>query len=147
MHRHRSGTAVAVIAADVSGFSDEDGAGRRDGAGGRDSAGRQGGTGRQRATEWRAQAAERMLAVIRPSAAATRVGSDEFAFLFHDLRDPVQASEIAGQICDAARCPPASDDMPGPIAVRVGVAVADRPDTSETLITGARVAARVRPYG
>ena len=53
MHRHRSGTVVAVIAADVSGFSDQDGAGRR------------------RATEWRGQAAERMLAVIRPSAAAT----------------------------------------------------------------------------
>ena len=128
-HRHWTGRVVAAIVADVGGVSDEAGAGRR------------------RAAEWRSQAAGRMLAVIGVTAAATRVGTDEFAFLRHDLRDPAQASEIAGQIYDAAGCPPASDDMPGPIAVSVGVAVAERPDTSDALITGARVAARVRPYG
>jgi GGDEF domain-containing protein len=109
-HRHRTGTVVAVIVADVSGFSDEAGAGRR------------------LAAEWRSQAAGRMLAVTGPTATAARVGTDEFAFLCHDLRDPAQASEIAGRIGDAARCPPVGDDMPGSIAVTVGIAVATRHD-------------------
>jgi hypothetical protein len=36
--------------------------------------------------------------------------------------------------------------MPGSIAVTVGIAVATRHDTAETLITGARVAARRQQY-
>jgi len=123
-HRHRTGTVVAAIVADVGGLSDE------------------AGPGRQRAAEWRSQAAGRMLAVIGATAAATQIGTDKFMFLRHDLRDPAQASELAGQICDAARQPPASRDWPGTIAISVGIAVATRHDTAETLITGAQVAAR-----
>ena len=123
-HRHRTGRVVAAIVADVGGLSDETG------------------TDRQRAAEWRSQAVGRMLAVIGVTAAATRVGTDEFAFLRHDLRDPAQASEIAGQIRDAARRPLGGYDLPGTMAITVGIAVAAQHDTAETLITGARMAAR-----
>ena len=123
-HRHRTGTAVAAIVVDIGGSSDETG------------------PGRQRAAEWRGQAAGRMLAVIGITAAATQAGPDEFVFLRHDLREPAQASEIAGKLCDVARPPRATRDRPGTTAISVGIAVAHQHDTAETLITGAQVAAR-----
>jgi GGDEF domain-containing protein len=126
-HRLRTGTVAAVIVADIGGFGGEAGADR------------------WQATEWQNEAAGRMLAAVGPTAAATRVGTDEFAFLCHDLQDPTQASEIAGRICDAARYQPGGDDTLGPIVVTAGIAIATRNETAKTLVTGARVAARRRP--
>ncbi|HEY1671647.1 MAG TPA: GGDEF domain-containing protein [Streptosporangiaceae bacterium] len=124
-HGSRTGAVVAVIVAGLSGFSQEAGP---DG---------------WPPAEWLARAAGRMLAEAGPSAAA-QISPGEFAFLRHDLRDPAQASEIAGRIRGAARYRPVGDGGPEPRAVTVGVAVALQHDSAETLISAARLASRRR---
>jgi GGDEF domain-containing protein len=123
-HGSRTGAVVAVIVAGLSGFSPET---SPDG----------------RPAEWLVRAAGRMLTEAGPSAAA-QISPGEFAFLRHDLRDPGQASEIAGRIRGAARYRPAGDGGPESRAVTVGVAVALQHDTAETLISAARLASRRR---
>jgi hypothetical protein len=127
-HGSRTGAVVAVIVAGLSGFSREAGP---DGPDGRPPA------------EWLARAAGRMLTEAGASA-AVQISPGEFAFLRHDLRDPAQASEIAGRIRAAARYRPAGDGGPETRAVTIGVAVALQHDTAETLISAARLASRRR---
>ncbi len=124
-HGSRTGAVVAVIVAGLSGFNQEAGP-----------------DGRLPA-EWLARAAGRMLTEAGPSA-ATQIGPGEFAFLRHDLRDPAQASEIAGRMRSAARYRPIGDGGPESRAVTIGVAVALQHDTAETLISAARLASRRR---
>jgi hypothetical protein len=133
-HGSRTGAVVAVIVAGLSGlsgFSREAGPDGPDGPDGRPPA------------EWLARAAGRMLTEAGASA-AVQISPGEFAFLRHDLRDPAQASEIAGRIRAAARYRPAGDGGPETRAVTIGVAVALQHDTAETLISAARLASRRR---
>jgi GGDEF domain-containing protein len=124
-HRDRTGTMVAVIVVDVGGSSDGAGAGSR------------------RGTEWRRQAAARMLTAAGPTVTAARVGTDEFAFLCPELRERAQASEIAGKLRQAAGRLTGSEDQPGAATVRITFAAGH--DTAETLITSARVATPTGP--
>ena len=130
-HGSRTGAVVAVIVAGLSGLSGFSREAGPDGPDGRPPA------------EWLARAAGRMLTEAGASA-AVQISPGEFAFLRHDLRDPAQASEIAGRIRAAARYRPAGDGGPENRAVTIGVAVALQHDTAETLISAARLASRRR---
>jgi diguanylate cyclase (GGDEF)-like protein/PAS domain S-box-containing protein len=86
------------------------------------------------------QAAERMRGAVRPADTIARLGGDEFTVLCEDLAAVNDAGWVADRLSDALERP---FDLLGSevtIGVSIGIAVADRHDTAETLLAKADAA-------
>jgi diguanylate cyclase (GGDEF)-like protein/PAS domain S-box-containing protein len=83
------------------------------------------------------QAAERMRRAVRPADTIARLGGDEFTVLCEDLGSVNDAAWVADRLTDALERP---FDLLGSetrIGVSIGIAVADRYDTAETVLVKA----------
>jgi diguanylate cyclase (GGDEF)-like protein/PAS domain S-box-containing protein len=85
--------------------------------------------------------AERLRALLRPSDTPCRLGGDEFAVLVEDLTEAIDAPVVAERILDALRLPFVVDGKEIVSAASIGIAIADRPDTTaDDLLRNADVA-------
>jgi diguanylate cyclase (GGDEF)-like protein/PAS domain S-box-containing protein len=85
--------------------------------------------------------AERLRALLRPSDTPCRLGGDEFAVLVEDLTEAIDATVVAERILDALRLPFVVDGKEIVSAASIGIAIADRPDTTaDDLLRNADVA-------
>jgi diguanylate cyclase (GGDEF)-like protein len=83
------------------------------------------------------QAAERMRGVVRPADTVARLGGDEFTVLCEDLAAVNDAGWVADRLTETLGQP---FDLFGDeveITVSIGIAVADRSDTAESVLAKA----------
>jgi diguanylate cyclase (GGDEF)-like protein/PAS domain S-box-containing protein len=86
------------------------------------------------------QAGERMREAVRPADTIARLGGDEFTVLCEDLAAVNDAGWVADRLSEALQRPFELDGSEIAIGVSIGIAVADRHDTAETLLAKADAA-------
>ena len=78
---------------------------------------------------------------MRASDTAARWGGDEFVVLLEDMRDPMEATVVAGRIMDALSSPFVFDERELIVTASIGIAISSSPlDRPEELIHNADVA-------
>jgi diguanylate cyclase (GGDEF)-like protein/PAS domain S-box-containing protein len=85
-------------------------------------------------------AAERMRSAVRPADTIARIGGDEFTVLCEDLGSVNDAAWVADRLSDTLERPFELLGSEMRIGVSIGIAVADRYDTAETVLTKADAA-------
>jgi diguanylate cyclase (GGDEF)-like protein/PAS domain S-box-containing protein len=83
------------------------------------------------------QAAERMRRAVRPADTIARLGGDEFTVLCEDLGSIKDAAWVADRLTDALEQPFDLLGSETTIGVSIGIAVADRYDTAQTVLVKA----------
>ncbi len=86
------------------------------------------------------QAAERMRRAVRPADTIARLGGDEFTVLCEDLGAVHDAGWVADRLTDTLERPFALFGDEVRIGVSIGIAVADRHDSAETVLAKADAA-------
>jgi diguanylate cyclase (GGDEF)-like protein/PAS domain S-box-containing protein len=86
------------------------------------------------------QAAERMRRAVRPADTIARLGGDEFTVLCEDLGAVNDAGWVADRVSDALERPFDLFGTEITIGVSIGIAVADRHDSAETVLAKADAA-------
>jgi diguanylate cyclase (GGDEF)-like protein len=86
------------------------------------------------------QAAERMRRAVRPADTIARLGGDEFTVLCEDLGAVNDAGWVADRLSDALERPFDLFGSEMSIGVSIGIAVADRHDSAETVLAKADAA-------
>lgn len=86
------------------------------------------------------QAAERMRRAVRPADTIARLGGDEFTVLCEDLGAVNDAGWVADRVSDTLERPFDLFGHEMTIGVSIGIAVADRHDSAETLLAKADAA-------
>ena len=85
-------------------------------------------------------AAERMRSAVRPADTIARIGGDEFTVLCEDLGSVNDAAWVADRLSDTLARPFELLGSEMRIGVSIGIAVADRYDTAETVLAKADAA-------
>ena len=85
-------------------------------------------------------AAERMRSAVRPADTIARIGGDEFTVLCEDLGSVNDAAWVADRLSDTLERPFELLGSEMRIGVSIGIAVADRYDTAETVLAKADAA-------